>query len=132
MSKRALLAPEIFDGTHLHRNAALLLDGAVFETITPLDAIPERYCRQHFDEGIITPGFVDLQVNGGGGVMFNDTPSVDTLERMAASHYTTGTRAFLPTLITDTPECTQTAIDAVDAAVKANVPGIIGDRKSVV
>ncbi|MEJ2016834.1 MAG: N-acetylglucosamine-6-phosphate deacetylase, partial [Maritimibacter sp.] len=76
--------------------------------------------------GLICPGFVDLQVNGGGGVMLNDEPSVDTLRRMAVAHARLGATSIMPTLITDTPDKTVAAIDAVEAAIAAGVPGILG------
>ena len=76
--------------------------------------------------GVLAPGFVDLQVNGGGGVMFNDDPSVAVLERIAAAHLSFGTTALLPTLITDTPEQTAAAVEAAVAAVEAGVPGVLG------
>ncbi|MGB3244674.1 MAG: N-acetylglucosamine-6-phosphate deacetylase, partial [Sulfitobacter sp.] len=82
--------------------------------------------RLALDEGIIIPGFVDLQVNGGDGIMFNDAPTLETLRRIARAHWSLGCAAILPTLITDTPAKTQAAIDATIAAIKEQVPGIIG------
>lgn len=75
---------------------------------------------------ILSPGYVDLQVNGGGGAMFNDNPSVDTLRQIADAHRDLGVTAFLPTLITDTPEKTQAAIAATIEAIQQNLPGIVG------
>lgn len=74
---------------------------------------------------ILAPGYVDLQVNGGGGVMFNDAPSVATLGQIAQAHRALGVAHLLPTLITDTPAQTQAAIDAAVAAI-GSVPGIAG------
>ena len=89
-------------------------------------AIKERAAASPVRDDIVFPGFVDLQVNGGGGVMFNDAPSVDTLRIIAEAHASLGTSAFLPTLITDTPEATKAAITAVEAAIKERVSGIAG------
>jgi N-acetylglucosamine-6-phosphate deacetylase len=75
---------------------------------------------------ILAPAYVDLQVNGGGGVMFNDDPSPDTLARIAAAHRGLGTGSILPTLITDTAERTRAAIDAVCVALHAGMDGIGG------
>lgn len=76
--------------------------------------------------GVIVPGFVDLQVNGGGGVMFNDHQDVATLRTIAQAHASTGTVAILPTLITDTHARTRAAIDAVEQAIAEGVAGIAG------
>ncbi len=126
MTKRALIGAAIFDGKVLHQGRALLLDGPDFVDIVADDILPPDYPAEAVDGGIIMPGFVDLQVNGGGGVMFNDATNVTGLTKIAAALATTGTRAFLPTLITDTPERTRAAIDAVESAIAQGVPWVIG------
>ncbi|MBE2990434.1 N-acetylglucosamine-6-phosphate deacetylase [Sphingomonas sp. CFBP 13603] len=78
------------------------------------------------DGGWLMPGFVDTQVNGGGGVLFNDTPTVEGIAAIGAAHRPFGTTAFLPTLISDTPDVIARALDAVDAAILAGVPGVLG------
>ena len=78
------------------------------------------------DGRTLLPGFVDLQVNGGGGVLFNDAPTVETVAAIGAAHCRFGTTGFLPTLITDDDEAIVQAIDAVDAAIQAGVPGVLG------
>ena len=78
------------------------------------------------DGGWLMPGFVDTQVNGGGGVLFNDTPTVEGIAAIGAAHRPFGTTAFLPTLISDTPDVIALALDAVDAAILAGVPGVVG------
>ncbi len=75
--------------------------------------------------GILAPGFVDLQLNGGGGVMLNDRPDRDTVDRIARAHAGLGALTILPTLITDTPDVTRRAVEAVAAAARS-VPGIAG------
>jgi len=76
--------------------------------------------------GWLLPGFIDTQVNGGGGVLFNNALTVDGLATIAAAHARFGTTALLPTLISDTHEAIAAALDAVDAAIVAGVPGIVG------
>ncbi len=88
-------------------------------SVIPRQRAARRLSDGTLDGGLITPGFVDLQVNGGGGVMFNDDQSVETLRTIAEAHATTGTHALLATLITDTPERTRAAISAVEAAIAA-------------
>lgn len=126
MTRRALTGAKIFDGKHLYEGKVLLLDGTLFRGIVTPDAIPGEYDIEGLDGGIVLPGFVDLQVNGGGGVMFNDHTTVEGLITIAVAHATTGTRALLPTLITDTPARTRAAIDAVETAIAQGVRGIIG------
>ncbi|WP_441003492.1 N-acetylglucosamine-6-phosphate deacetylase [Pseudocolwellia agarivorans] len=76
--------------------------------------------------GLVTPGFVDVQVNGGGGKLFNNEPNLATLETMSRAHQTFGTTAMLPTLITDNLATMTLAADAVALALTNKIPGIIG------
>ncbi|PJI86018.1 N-acetylglucosamine 6-phosphate deacetylase [Yoonia maricola] len=126
MTKRALTEARVFDGSQMHGDAGLLLNGDVFAGIVPVQSVPSEYVITQVKGGTILPGFVDLQVNGGGGFMFNDDPSVAMLRTIATAHARTGTRALLPTLITDTPDCLRAGVDAVEQAIRAGVPGIIG------
>jgi N-acetylglucosamine-6-phosphate deacetylase len=75
---------------------------------------------------LLLPGFVDVQVNGGGGLLFNDAPTVDTLRGIAQAHRKFGTTGMLPTFITDTAEQMHTALAAVDEAIEQRIPGILG------
>jgi len=78
------------------------------------------------DGGWLVPGYVDTQVNGGGGVLFNDHPTVEGIRAIGAAHAQYGTTAFLPTLISDSLEVVAAGLDAVDAAIGAGVPGVVG------
>lgn len=75
---------------------------------------------------MLLPGFIDTQVNGGGGRLFNDDPSVETLRVVAETHRLHGTTGMLPTLISDDLSVVEAGIAAVDAAIEAGVPGILG------
>ncbi|RAK52868.1 N-acetylglucosamine-6-phosphate deacetylase [Phenylobacterium deserti] len=75
---------------------------------------------------LLLPGFVDTQVNGGGGALFNDDPSVATIRTIGAAHRRFGTTGFLPTLISDELPVIRQAIAAVDAAIDEGVPGVLG------
>jgi N-acetylglucosamine-6-phosphate deacetylase len=75
---------------------------------------------------LLVPGFIDVQVNGGGGRLFNDDPSVETIEIIAAAHRRYGTTGLLPTLISDDLSVVKRAIAAVDQAMEAGVPGVLG------
>lgn len=76
--------------------------------------------------GWLLPGFIDTQVNGGGGVLFNDQTDVDAIAAIGTAHARYGTTAFLPTLISDTPAQIAAALHAVDAAIEQGVPGVVG------
>lgn len=115
----------IFDGTGMGPGSLLVEDGRIAAVLPP-DAAPDGAEVISLDGGTLAPGFVDLQLNGGGGVMFNDAPNVETLSRIAAAHAALGSLTILPTLITDTPEQTRTAVDAVADAIAAGIPGIVG------
>ncbi len=75
---------------------------------------------------LLVPGFIDCQVNGGGGALFNDDPSVSTIATIANAHRTYGTTGFLPTLISDDLDVVARGMDAVRDAIRAGVPGVLG------
>jgi N-acetylglucosamine-6-phosphate deacetylase len=76
--------------------------------------------------GFLVPGFLDTQVNGGGGLLFNDAPTVETIATIGAAHRRYGVTGFLPTLISDDLPTVAQAIEAVDQAIEAGVPGVLG------
>lgn len=122
----ALAATRVFDGAMVRENAAVVMRQDRIAAVLARADLPSSIPTRILPEGAwLTPGFIDLQVNGGGDVLFNDEPNVDGLRAIAAAHRKFGTTAFLPTLITDRPELTPTAIAAVKAAMDCN-PGIIG------
>ena len=83
--------------------------------------------KKHDLQGrLLLPGFIDVQVNGGGGLLFNDAPTVETLRGIAEAHRKYGTTGMLPTLITDTAEQMHAALTAVDEAIEQRIPGILG------
>jgi N-acetylglucosamine-6-phosphate deacetylase len=122
----ALTGATVFDGDRLlDRHAVVVTDGAV-TGVVPEGSLPAGAEVLALGGGTLAPGFVDLQVNGGGGVMFNDAPTVGTLRTIAEAHARLGATAILPTLITDSAEVTAAAIEAAVAAVTEGVPGIAG------
>jgi len=80
----------------------------------------------HLDGGSLVPGFIDLQVNGGGGVLFNNAPTVESIRTICGAHVRFGTTALLPTLITDSVAVTAAAIAAGRAAADQGVSGFVG------
>ncbi len=124
--EKAIVGAQIHDGHKLHRDHALVVHKNGRLGVVPVAHLPPDCPQEPIDGGLITPGFVDLQVNGGGGVMFNDDQSIDALRSIALANASIGTGALLPTLITDTADRTRTAIQAVEQAIAAKVKGIIG------
>lgn len=122
----ALSGAAIFDGIALHTGQALLLRGGRIAAMVSSADVPPEVAVQDLGGGILAPGFVDLQVNGGGGAMLNAAPTLATLETMAKAHARLGTTSFLPTLITDTRERMAAAIEAVAEAIETRLPGILG------
>ncbi|RAO76531.1 N-acetylglucosamine-6-phosphate deacetylase [Dyella jiangningensis] len=106
---------------------AVLVRGDRIEAIVRADDARVTAAQRHDLKGqLLLPGFIDVQVNGGGGVLFNAEPTVDALATMGAAHRKFGTTGFLPTLITDTADVMRKALDAVDAAIEQGVPGVLG------
>ncbi|WP_253369432.1 MULTISPECIES: N-acetylglucosamine-6-phosphate deacetylase [Methylorubrum] len=121
----AICAERIFDGERMLGGRVVVLGGGHIIDVTaeppagvPLVRLPAG--------AVLAPGFIDCQVNGGGGVLLNDDSSVAGIARIAAAHRRGGTTGLLPTLITDTRPAIRAAIAGVAAAIQAGVPGILG------
>jgi N-acetylglucosamine-6-phosphate deacetylase len=121
----AILTDRIFDGHRWHAEAAVLIrDGRIVE-LAPAAGVPADWPRTRLPPGaMLAPGFIDLQVNGGGGVLLNDQPTEAAMRAIARAHRRYGTTACLPTFITDTRERMRAAIAATRAC--AGRDGVIG------
>jgi N-acetylglucosamine-6-phosphate deacetylase len=122
---KALIAERIFDGASWHDNAAVVFEGGRITAVLPIASLAPTVERIDGGE-IVAPGFIDLQVNGGGGVLLNEEPTVDGMATICAAHAKFGTTALLPTLITDTFEITSRTVAAGIEAKKRGVPGFLG------
>jgi N-acetylglucosamine-6-phosphate deacetylase len=109
-----------------HDDHALIIQAGVVTEIRPLHAGLDGLAVERVDGGYLLPGFIDTQVNGGGGVLFNDHPTVEAIATIAATHRKFGTTALLPTLISDDLSIIEKAIAAVDEAIRIGVPGVVG------
>jgi len=124
---QALLNARVLTAQGLTRGRAVLIDAGGIVDVVAEDDARLREAQVHDLEGaLLLPGFIDIQVNGGGGVLFNDDPSVEGIRRIGAAHRRHGTTGFLPTLISDDLSVVAAAIAAVDAAIAAHVPGVLG------
>jgi N-acetylglucosamine-6-phosphate deacetylase len=125
MGRSVFHGASVFDGARLHAGAALVVEDGRVAAIIPPDEAPAGVGVQ-LDGGVLAPGFVDLQVNGGGGVLLNDRPDVGGIRAICDAHARLGTTALLPTLVTDTAANTKAAIAAGIAAADHAVPGFLG------
>lgn len=126
MSAFAITNARIFDGTDfLDGKSVIVRDGNV-DKIVDAAALPADLTVIDGNGQMLAPGLIDVQVNGGGGVLLNDQPTVDGVRAIMQAHRKYGTTAMLPTLITDHRGKMETAIAAVTDAIDAGVPGIVG------
>jgi len=110
-----------------HDDLAVLLDGErIVDLLPPGDPRVRDAHRHDLRGAMLVPGFIDVQVNGGGGVLFNEAPTVETLRRIGAAHRRYGTTGFLPTLISDDRGVMREALAAVEQALEERVPGVLG------
>jgi N-acetylglucosamine-6-phosphate deacetylase len=110
----------------LHHHAVLYADGRIIAIVPEADPRLARATVHDLHEALLLPGFLDLQVNGGGGVLFNDEPTVAGIRAIGAAHRRHGTTGFLPTLISDDLSVVAQAIAAVQEAIASGVPGVLG------
>lgn len=118
-----LVPDAVFDGRDLHRRMALHVVDGVVADLQPPTSLPHT-AQTRAVAGTITPGFVDLQVNGGGGVLFNADPTPDGIAAIIVAHRRHGTVALMPTVITDAPDVLARAARAAMAA--HDTPGFAG------
>jgi N-acetylglucosamine-6-phosphate deacetylase len=122
----AIAADHVFDGTVVRERTAVVMDGARILDLVPTTDLPRTMSIRAMPEGAwLAPGFIDVQVNGGGDVLFNDQPSAQAARTIAAAHRRRGTTGLLPTLISDSAEKMRRALEAVNALVSSE-PGILG------
>jgi len=123
----ALVNARVLHGEGFRSGLAVLVrDGRIHDLLPDDDARLNRVQKHDLGGEYLVPGFIDCQVNGGGGMLFNDAPYVDTIRRIGAAHSRFGTTGFLPTLISDDRCVMRSAVSAVDAAIAAGVPGVLG------
>ena len=112
-NEHAVLAERVFDGHGWHVQAAVLIRDGRIAGLGPWGEVPRNWRQTRLPAGtFLAPGFIDLQVNGGGGVLLNQQPTADGMRAIARAHRRFGTTACLPTLITDTRDQMQAAIAA--------------------
>jgi N-acetylglucosamine-6-phosphate deacetylase len=118
---RILTAERIVNG-----QALLLAEGRIEALVSPTDPRCRDAIRIDLEGQLLVPGFIDVQVNGGGGVLFNDDPSLESIRAIGAAHRRYGTTGFLPTLISDDLDTIARAVAAVQSSLDAKLPGALG------
>ena len=107
-------------------NHAVVVAGRRIQAVVPFDELDSSIGRIDLTGRLLAPGFLDLQVNGGGGQLFSNSPDTDTLRLICRAHRKSGTTALLPTLISGNVKAMQTAIAAVHSAMESQIPGVVG------
>jgi len=123
-NRHAVLASTVFDGTALHQECAVVIEGSCICGIAARRELPAAMPIRTLAEGAwLAPGFIDVQVNGGGDVLFNDEPTPEGVGAIVAAHRQFGTTALVPTLISDTPAKMRATLDAVRRTTPARPYG---------
>ena len=124
--EHAVAAKKVFDGFDLHDDAAVLIRDDRIAGVVARGEVPANVPLHDLpEEAWLAPGFIDIQVNGGGDVLFNETPTPEGIRSIVAAHRRFGTTSLLPTLISDKPEKMAAAIAAVETVMAAE-PGVLG------
>ena len=119
-----LSGARIFDGQNFLLDHAVVVEGERIAAIVPYAERPPGAARD-LAGGLLAPGYIDVQVNGGGGVLFNEDPTPEAIARIAAAHRQHGTVGLLPTLVTDAPQVMTAAIAATREA-RRRTPATLG------
>ena len=128
MSRLVLRGPRVLTEDGLRDDVALLIEDGLILDILDGDACTKPGVAEErlSESAILAPGFIDVQANGGGGVLFNETPTMEGACAIAAAHRRFGTTSLLPTVITDRPEVMAQAAAAAEAARRLPDAGIAG------
>lgn len=117
----------VFDGDGAcHPRTVLVRGSSIAAVQDPAAPLPAEAAVVDLGGRLLLPGFIDTQVNGGGGVLFNDALTIEGIAAIGLAHLKFGTTGFLPTLISDDLDVVRRAIEAVDAAIAARIPGVLG------
>jgi N-acetylglucosamine-6-phosphate deacetylase len=121
----ALCPSRLLTPTGFESGWCLVIDSGRIVDLLPLADCPASVPHENL-EGDLVPGFIDLQVNGGGGILFNDEPTIEGIEAIGRAHRAFGTTGFLPTLISDDLVVVDRGMRAVEGAIAAGIPGVLG------
>lgn len=120
--RQALVGAAVFDGATLRDDVAVIIEAGKIIDLAP--SVPNGANEVRLPGGILAPGLIDLQVNGGGGLMIDRTTTAKDIATICAAHARLGATGILPTLITDTAEAMDCVIAATQDAI--GTPGFLG------
>lgn len=123
---KAITAHTLFDGERYFERHALVYEHTKIVDIIPIEQLDASIERVDYGKATIVPGFIDIQVNGGGGVMLNDQQSVTAIETMINAHRQGGTAYLLPTLVSEKPPTMAAALEAVSVGMEQKIDGLLG------
>ena len=118
--KQAITGSKLFNGIDFIEHKALLIDDQHIAGIVNEDAIPTDFQVKKLEGGILSPGFIDLQVNGGGGKLFNNSPDKESLNTIISAHQYFGTTSIMPTVISDSLNILQKCTDTISNEINNN------------
>ncbi|MDB2671173.1 N-acetylglucosamine-6-phosphate deacetylase [Candidatus Pseudothioglobus singularis] len=118
--KQAITGSKLFNGIDFIEHKALLIDDQHIAGIVNEDTIPTDFQVKKLDGGILSPGFIDLQVNGGGGKLFNNSPDKESLNTIISAHQYFGTTSIMPTVISDSLNILQKCTDTISNEINNN------------
>ena len=125
MKIQVYFGARIFNGAVILPDRALIVEAGCVRGIVAVADRPRNGEQVDLGGGVLSPGFVDWQVNGGGGALFNADPTPDGIRKIASAHRAHGTTSILPTLVTDAPSVLREGLKAAKEARTA-VPGALG------
>jgi len=109
---------DVYTSKEVLIDKAVIINGNMIEDLVEIDRVPKEIETIDAEGKILAPGFIDIQVNGGGGVLFNDAPTVESINTIFSAHLKYGVTSILPTLISDDVEKMKQAIDSVEQMMK--------------
>ena len=122
----ALIGAKIFMRGEIREGMAVVVEGRRIGDVVEASRLMPDKARLRLDGGVLAPGFIDIQVNGGGGVLLNDEPTPDGVRKIVRAHRRFGTTGLLPTVITDAPEVISKAMDGVCRAREEGEAAVLG------
>ena len=122
----ALVGARVFDGSGMLSDRAVVIESGSIKAVCRVERLDADIERRVLDGGLLAPGFIDVQVNGGGGVLFNNEPTASGLRTLIEAHRAGGTTACMPTVITDVERVRRRAFEACREALDENIDGLLG------
>jgi N-acetylglucosamine-6-phosphate deacetylase len=122
----ALVNGRVMTDRGLVEGLAVRLQGERIAALGPAGEVAAGAAARDLGGALLLPGFIDIQVNGGDGVLFNDAPTASTIARIGAAHRQFGATGFLPTLISDDLDVVRAAVEAARQAIETGTPGVLG------